>query len=131
MIDPVSGCSNTQQIVIPESTDKPSVSLNYSGEITCAVTSLDITASSTISNAVYSWATQDGVINSGESTAKVTVKSGGTYIVTVTNPTNGCSTTDSVTINEQSTIDFDVQVSNEITCNTQLLHLQEALLLKV
>ena len=38
--------------------------------------------------------------------------------VTVTNPANGCTTSETVVVNEQSTIDYNVSVSNDITCFT-------------
>lgn len=49
-------------------------------------------------NAQIVWTTTGGQILSGGNTLMPTVEGTGTYILTVTNPQNGCSTTDSLTI---------------------------------
>ena len=116
VIDPVSGCSNSQQIVIPESKEVPNLSVDNSDQITCAVTTVNLTASSTTANVVYSWTTNDGVIDTDSSASTITVSAGGAYTVTVTNPANGCTTSETVVVNEQTTIDYNVSVSNDITC---------------
>ena len=79
VIDPVSGCSSTQQIVIPESKDAPSLSIDNSDQITCAVTTVDLSASSTTANVVYSWTTTDGVIDTDSNASTITVSAGGSY----------------------------------------------------
>lgn len=49
-------------------------------------------------NAQIIWTTTGGQILSGGNTLMPTVQGTGTYILTITNPLNGCSTTDSLTI---------------------------------
>ncbi len=72
-------------------------------EITCVLTSIDIDGSGSIGDRLsYNWTTSDGSIEAGTaSQAVVTVNSGGTYILVVTDALSGCSDEISVVI-EQS-----------------------------
>jgi gliding motility-associated-like protein len=55
-------------------------------------------SSSTGNNMQYAWATQNGNITSGNNSQTSTVDEPGTYALTVTNPQNGCTATDNVTV---------------------------------
>jgi len=72
-------------------------------EITCLLTSIDIDGSVSVGQRLsYSWSTADGSIEAGTaSQAVVTVNSGGTYTLVVTDELSGCSDEVSVLI-EQS-----------------------------
>src|SRR5438045_7185898 len=60
-------------------------------DLTCAVTSVTLTASSTTIGVTYDW-------GGGVTTATNTVASAGTYTVTVTDPANGCMASASVSV---------------------------------
>nr|WP_157627022.1 putative Ig domain-containing protein [Spirosoma luteum] len=81
-----SGCFSTTAITISSNASAPSASLGSSGTLTCAVTSVTLTASpGGLSYVFSSGATQIGLSN------QATVTTSGLYSVTVINAGNGCS----------------------------------------
>jgi hypothetical protein len=87
------GCTVSAPVTVAE--DKVAPDLSASGGSFGCLTSIVINASSSIANPQYSWTGP----NSFTSTLKnPTVSTAGTYIVTVTNPVNGCTATQSVQV---------------------------------
>ncbi|MBC7912518.1 MAG: hypothetical protein H7Y07_00205, partial [Pyrinomonadaceae bacterium] len=69
-------------------------------ELNCQVTSVLLDGSSSNSYASFKWKAIDGgIITSGAKTAHPTVTAGGTYILTVTDPSGSCSSFDTVRVN--------------------------------
>lgn len=97
------GCSNTDTVVVTEDFTKPNVSAGPDKVLTCAVTSIQLSGSSTTPGATFAWSTLDGNIVSGANTATPTVDAPGTYSLVVTNPANGCSDTDSAVVSSDIT----------------------------
>ncbi|MFH6981838.1 beta strand repeat-containing protein, partial [Marinoscillum luteum] len=103
--DPDNGCSVTDTQVITEDKSAPSgESITPSTtEVTCTTTA-NLVASATdnsgTGNLTYAWTTGDGTIDSGAATATAVVSAAGTYTVTITDPDNGCSVTDTQVITE-------------------------------
>ena len=62
--------------------------------------SVNLTASSNVSNAVYSWTGPTANVPAGNNPTNDTtnVTTAGNYTITVTNPTNGCSSNASVLV---------------------------------
>ncbi len=98
-----SGCSRTTTATVPGDFAPPTASATASGQLTCQVTSLTLngSASSIGPNFSYKWTAGPGNIVSGPTTLNPVVNQAGTYTLVVTNSTNGCtaSTTVSVTAN--------------------------------
>lgn len=99
--DPIGGCINTAVVTIASNTTPPSgVAASASGVLTCASTNVALSGSPG-SGVNYSW-TGPGVV-SGGTTANPTVNQPGTYNLTVTNPSNGCSANTSVVVSQNVT----------------------------
>jgi gliding motility-associated-like protein len=92
--DPTNGCTNTATVVVNTNTPLPNVSASPL-TIPCNQANGTVTASSTTPNVTYSWS-GTGIV-SGGTTPTATVNPG-TYTVTVTDPTTGCSNTTTVVV---------------------------------
>ncbi|MEZ4918035.1 MAG: hypothetical protein R2792_02925 [Saprospiraceae bacterium] len=65
----------------------------------------------------YAWTTTDGNIASGDDTYNPSIDAPGTYTVVVTNPANGCTSTDSVVVTEDVAVPMAAIANPDtITC---------------
>lgn len=88
------GCTATATATVTGNTIPPQASA--SGDtLTCATTSVIITASSPDPNAIFSWT---GPNNFTANTASTTANAQGVYTVTVVDPDNGCASTATATV---------------------------------
>ncbi|NGY38412.1 hypothetical protein FQU23_012930 [Flavobacterium sp. XN-5] len=93
--NPANGCTATDVAVITLDANTPNANAGADKVLTCTVTSIVLSGSSTTAGATFSWiASNGGFIVSGATTATPTVNAAGTYTLTVTNPANGCTATD-------------------------------------
>ncbi len=90
-----SGCTNTASATVPGNLTPPNAAIAPPGILTCAITTqtLDGNGSSAGPNFTYQWTTPNGNIVSGATTPTPVVNQPGTYILTVRNTTNGCTST--------------------------------------
>lgn len=101
--DAVSGCTSTQTISIISNTAAPGANAGSDITLTCGTVTTSLQGSATTGNPVnYSWS-GPGVV-SGGNTSSPTINQPGSYVVTVTDPSNGCTSTSSVSV-AQGTID--------------------------
>ncbi|WP_343667959.1 hypothetical protein, partial [Chitinophaga sp.] len=91
------GCTVSATATVTENKTTPD--LDASGAVLGCLTSVAISANSTVANATYSW-TGPGGFTSTSKNPTVTVA--GTYTVTVTNPANGCTASKSVVVESSS-----------------------------
>lgn len=94
------GCIDTEQIIITQNITAPTALVsNNTGatELTCSLTSISLTASG---GDTYSWSNGTAVVGT---TANLTITTPGTYTVTVTSATNGCTATSAVVITQNIT----------------------------
>lgn len=100
------GCSATDDVVVTEDLTAPTASAGTDVVINCnsagGQETLDGSGSTT--GMTYSWSTGTGNIVSGGSTTTPTVDAAGTYTITVTDASNGCSATDDVIVTEDANI---------------------------
>ena len=112
------GCTTLNPTTITQDTAAPaSVSAGISGQLTCMNTSVTLTGSCPTSGVTYAWTGPNGFT---ASTASTTVSTPGNYVVTVTNPSNGCSTfvtAPAVTQNITVPGGVSASVSDRLTCN--------------
>jgi len=96
--NPTTGCVSTNDTVtVILNTVPPSAAINGNLIITpCLSNSTVLNATTNISGATYSW-TCTG-ITSATNTSSVTVNQAGQYSVTITNPTNGCTSATNVNV---------------------------------
>ena len=89
------GCTATDIALVTLNRTAPNANAGPDKVLTCTVSSIALSGSSTTLNATYIWvATLGGNIVSGGNTSTPLVDAAGTYTVTVTNSLNGCKATD-------------------------------------
>jgi len=95
-------CTSTAQVIISENTAQPSAVAGDGGVLDCVTTelSLDGSASDAGPNISYLWSTNDGNILSGGTTTSPRINGTGTYVLTVTDTDNGCTSSSSVLVTE-------------------------------
>ncbi|MEO1652026.1 MAG: hypothetical protein AAFU64_00655, partial [Bacteroidota bacterium] len=116
-IDPISGCSVSKSVFISENTEQPDLQIATPSDITCNNPLISLIGSSATSGVTYSWSSENGEIIGEPTQASVQVNSAGTYVLTVTNPVNGCVSVDSVTVNAFTEVTVSLDLSNDIDCN--------------
>ncbi|MCX8143315.1 MAG: gliding motility-associated C-terminal domain-containing protein [Bacteroidia bacterium] len=99
--DNTNGCSSSSTVQVIPDVNLPSISATPSGSLNCTTNSVQIVASTTVSPVTYTWS--GGGIVSGNGTATITVNQGGVYQLTVTNTSNGCSTSTVISVTENTT----------------------------
>lgn len=112
---PTNGCTATASTIVEENTTPPGeISINNSGIINCLTSSVTISGSSSSSGVNYKWTGPNGY---SSFTSSATVTHGGLYTLTATDPLNGCTSSKSTTVTE-NTAPPEITVSNSgpITC---------------
>ena len=112
--DPVNGCTSTSTVNVTQNITPPNANAGASQVLTCAITSIALNGSSSTGGATFSWS-GPGIV-SGGTTASPTVNQVGTYILTVTDPANGCTTTANTTVTN------DIGVPNANAGATSILN---------
>jgi gliding motility-associated-like protein len=108
--DPSNGCTASASVSESQDITVPNLSIAPPAILTCSVTSVTITASSTTAGVTYNWGTV--------TTATNTVTSPGTYSVTVTDPSNGCTASASVSVSQDITVpNLSIAPPATLTCS--------------
>ncbi|WP_188932655.1 T9SS type A sorting domain-containing protein [Puia dinghuensis] len=110
--------TGTATVNVTSNTAAPgSLTATASGSLSCSVTGVTLTGSSSESDATYAWTGPNSYSNTG---ASVTANMAGTYTLTATNPTTGCtsSTTVAVTSNTTNPTGVTATASGPITCSS-------------
>jgi hypothetical protein len=109
--DPANGCTLSSTVAVFADASVPTVTLSSpSGTLTCVTTSVTISAISNPSLVAYSWLPTSGIVPGTESTSNPAFISGGTYSVVITNTINGCATTVTASIT-QNTLSPTITIS--------------------
>ncbi|GAB4205263.1 MAG: hypothetical protein Fur0023_13890 [Bacteroidia bacterium] len=114
------GCSAVSTATVYGNSNAPQVTLSSnSATITCSNPSVTISATvpGTVTSASYSWSPASGISN-GANSSTATFTAGGSYNLTVTDNSNGCSSTTVVTItSNQNPPSVSLSASNpSISC---------------
>jgi hypothetical protein len=108
------GCVNASSISVSQNTTAPSANAGMDQSLTCASPTVTLSGSATPSTCTPVWT---GGVASGANSFNATTATPGTYTLTVTNPTNGCSATDLVQVIANASIPtITISVSNTLTC---------------
>ncbi|MBN2669229.1 MAG: hypothetical protein JXR60_08360, partial [Bacteroidales bacterium] len=111
------GCSDTDQLEVFENTTAPTADAGADMELTCAITDLNLDGSASTGGMTYAWTTSGGNIVSGSNTTSPNINQTGTYTISVTDPANGCSASDNVTVTANTTAPTaDAGADMELTC---------------
>ncbi|RMG83739.1 MAG: hypothetical protein D6714_09230 [Bacteroidetes bacterium] len=121
-----SGCTSEASVEITQDDNAPNASIAPPDTLTCSV--LDVMVDGSLSdqgpNITYQWTTTDGVILSGTDSPTITAGAPGTYILTVFNGDNDCSSSASVIVPENVAPPVaDAGEDETLTCQTTFLSL--------
>lgn len=121
------GCTATASIVVTAATNPPIANANVNGPLTCIQTTATLSGSgsSTGANISYAWtAFGGGTINSGATSQNAVAGSAGTFVLAVTNSSNGCISTDTVVLAANTTAPvLAIQPPGMLDCDTDTLSL--------
>ncbi|MFN5182940.1 MAG: gliding motility-associated C-terminal domain-containing protein, partial [Bacteroidota bacterium] len=113
--NPSNGCTNTSTVSVGTNTTTPNLSVSPSQTLTCSVSNVTISGSSTTSGVTYQWNPGGSTPNSPSTGVSAT----GSYSLTVTDPTNGCTTQSVVVVSTNTTLPNVSAGSNQtITCTS-------------
>ncbi len=100
--DNETACSNSDNVTVTENTIAPDLSAGADMELDCTSleATLDASTSATSTDLSISWSTTDGAILSGGDSFTPIVNLAGTYTITLTDNTNGCSTSDELVVTD-------------------------------
>lgn len=101
------GCTAQAQTQVAENIIPPTAEAGAAVLLHCNQSQDNLQGSSTNPAAQYAWSTTNGNIVSGANGATPLVNAAGTYLVTVTNPANGCTATDQTTASAVEPPAFD------------------------
>ena len=118
VMDTGTGCTSTAQTIVGGDFNTPTASIITPGDIDCNNPTVSLDGSGSSSGVTYLWST-------GETTAIATTNMGaGTYTLTVTNISNGCTDEATVLVNDNSSIvTADVDVQGVLDCDNNLVTL--------
>ena len=109
------GCTATANTSITQNTTTASVSTATSGVLNCTVTSINASATTTTTPVTYNWSGSG--ITSAANISTITVNQAGTYNYTVTNSANGCKTTGSVSVTQNTATPVATATGGTLTCS--------------
>jgi len=108
ILDQNNGCSTSMTVAVTENTDPPGASAGPDLLLHCNQPTVQLQGSSGIgASGQYAWTTADGSILSGGNTPQPVAGASGTYSLTVTDPLNGCISTDEMFVEESTPVEFD------------------------
>lgn len=92
-------CATTSQVNVTANTTQPNINIPPPAVLTCVV--LDVILTNSPSTAVqYNWS-GPGINAGNQTSSQPQVSMPGTYQVTITDPVNGCTNTNSITVDQQ------------------------------
>ncbi len=127
VFDSLKGCSSFDTVVVAADSMPPNAVAGPDQTLTCSAeqVTLDGSASSPDSVLSYQWTTPDGNIVEGADSAIAIADAPGTYFLTTTDTTNGCQSTDTVVVSENtSPPGADAGPDQNFNCNTTSVTLQ-------
>lgn len=103
----------------------PNVNAGLDKILNCTTSSVQLNGSSTTLGAQFSWsAINGGSISTGSGTATPTATSAGTYILTVTSPSGGCTAKDTAYVTSNTvTPNVSIGSAPQLTCQTTTVSL--------
>ncbi|TXI77581.1 MAG: hypothetical protein E6Q44_13365, partial [Flavobacteriales bacterium] len=119
--NPQTNCSASDAVNVTLNTTAPNVSVSGGGTLTCSVTSIAINGGSTTSGATYSWVGPNGFTSTNEDLSAIEA---GTYILTVTDPANGCTSQASAVVELDNAAPGAQATGGTLTCTVTSIQLQ-------
>ncbi|MEK7257915.1 MAG: hypothetical protein AAB316_24365, partial [Bacteroidota bacterium] len=103
----INGCTATDFVTIGLDTLHPIADAGAGDQLTCSSSTSILNGSATPPGVNFFWKespTSGGEICAGETSPNPIICAAGTYILTVTNPVNGCTATDSTTVTQDGSL---------------------------
>lgn len=122
LLNTTNNCAATLAVVVNQDIAPPMANAGQNTMLNCAIPSiaLDGSGSSVGANFMYNWTTADGNIVSGSGSLNPTVNMAGTYTLQVINMANGCTTTSSTLVmNDSNAPVANIAAPATLTCATQ------------
>ena len=117
--DTENGCSSSSSVSVIPDVAAPMAFAGEAQQLDCETNQLMLNGNgSTGIDYIYNWETEDGRIESGETTLNPVVSEGGTYTLTVRNRINGCDANSSVTISDNAVIEANAGGDIALTCSS-------------
>lgn len=116
----VNGCTSAAAVTVVQNTTIPFDSIVPPGNLNCNNPSIQLNAtpSSQGPSFDYLWtAKEGGHIVSGDTTLTPVVDSTGKYFLKITNTDNGCTTLDSIVVNQSLPVTATLSASTNVGCN--------------
>jgi predicted lipoprotein len=117
--DSTNGCTSTAVAVVTIDTVPPGAQAT-GGELTCVVTSIQLMATATATDVSFSW-TGPGGFSSSQQNPTVSVP--GNYDVTVTDSSNGCTSTATAIVTQDTIAPGAQATGGNLTCDTTSVQL--------
>jgi gliding motility-associated-like protein len=108
------GCSIGGSQTVTQNTATPVVTPSVSSVLNCTLTSVNASATTTMTPVSYNWSGTG--ITSAANISTVTINQGGTFNYTVTNTSNGCLTTGSQAVTQNTTAPAATATGGTLTC---------------
>jgi poly(3-hydroxybutyrate) depolymerase len=96
--NPQNGCTNTDGVTVIADSIAPIIAPILPETVNCFTPTVILTASATGQNLTYKWSLPNG------NTPSITISKGGNYIVSVTDGTNGCFSTKTISVTEDKVL---------------------------
>ncbi|WP_235297204.1 T9SS type B sorting domain-containing protein [Portibacter marinus] len=123
VLDTVNFCSTLDTVTVTMDREDPTANAGSNFTIDCITTEVNLNGanSSTGTEFSYSWTTAEGNIISGSNTSSPTVNATGVYYLEIINTRNGCSSLDSVIVDDDIVpiVDFDLDQINPCFGDTE------------
>jgi hypothetical protein len=115
--DLTSACLSSASVTVLEDKDNPGVMAEAFGKFTCTTSSVSLNAASETEGLAYAWSPNVPTPN----VRNPVITTPGTYTVVVTDPTNGCTSTGSVTVGEDKNVPGVTAsvIAGGITCDVK------------
>ncbi|MEI6409181.1 MAG: choice-of-anchor V domain-containing protein [Bacteroidota bacterium] len=112
--NPANSCTSTASAIVTSNTVAPPSSATAGNVLTCATTTSQVFGNSGVTGATYHWTGPNSFVSNLQNP---TVNAPGAYLLTVTNPANGCTSTATATVQQDiSTPNASASAGPTLTC---------------
>lgn len=120
--NPSNGCTISDAVDVTQNISTPNVDAGLDQELSCTTSSATLTGTSSTGGVSYAWSGPGTITNGNTATASVNVS--GNYTLVVTDPTNGCSTSDVVVVTPNvNSPNINAGLDQVLTCITTTVSL--------
>lgn len=122
-------CEAVATVIVNDNSVAPQASIGSPGILDCKNPVISLNGSTNLSPGTYTvvWTTPDGNVLGGATSLNPLVDEPGTYVLVVTSNETGCSTTQSVTVNQDPTVPVaSISGDRDLTCTLPNLVLRKS-----